>query len=381
LLTFGAMALLNVFSWRRLRDAHEVSGGQVFAQLLADVLILTVVLFFVGGAANPFTLLYLVPVGLTVTALPHRGYAWGMFAATTVCYTGLMLLTDSWQASAAAHTQVAVNLHAIGMWLGFLISASLIIHFALSMADQLRQRDSALAQARERNARDQRLVELGTLAAGAAHELGTPLATMNVIATELAQMCEDQPQVVAAARTLRDQIQRCKRSLMVLSANAGHASAAGGNSLPLNNYLRDLVEDWRQTRANAPRVAVKLHGSTPAPRIVAERTVSQAIVNILNNSADASPEEMDVDGRWDEQQMTLEIRDRGAGFDAAATAELGRTLFSSKTESTGLGIGLLLAYSTLSRVGANVDVYSRPGGGTTTRIVLQLNNLTVNFDK
>lgn len=377
LIALGAMALLNLATWLRLRWANTVSDKEFLFQVAADVVGLTVVLYFAGGAANPFTLLYLLPVSLMVAALPHRRYVWGTVLLATLCYTALLIISQAWQGERSVHVQGPFDLHALGMWLGFVLSSCLIAFFALSMQEQLRERDRILSEIRDKQARDQRLVELGTLAAGAAHELGTPLATMAVVASELEDEFKDQPIVAARARLIRDQIRRCKRSLSVLSANAGQATAASGDIQPVDEFLRALVAEWRGSRSSTLRVWIDLDGARPVPTVLCDRTISQAIVNILNNAADVSPQGVEIEGRWDSQALILEIRDRGPGFAPDASRQAGRALFTTKADTGGLGIGLLLAYSTISRLGGRVDVYSRAGGGTTTRIRLDLSSLIV----
>lgn len=377
LIALGAMALLNLATWLRVRWASAVSDKEFLIQVAADVVGLTVALYFAGGAANPFTLLYLLPVSLMVAALPRHRYVWGTVVLATICYTGLLVVSQTWPSGQSMHVRSAFDLHALGMWLGFVLSSCLIAFFALSMQEQLRERDRILSEIRDKQARDQRLVELGTLAAGAAHELGTPLATMAVVASELEHEFNDLPVVAERARLMREQIRRCKRSLSVLSANAGQATAASGDIQPLDRFLASLVNEWRGSRSNVLDVRVALDGVRPVPTVLCDRTISQAIVNILNNAADVSPLGVEIEGRWSDRELILEIRDRGPGFAPDASRQVGRALFTTKADTGGLGIGLLLAYSTISRLGGHVDVYGRAGGGTTTRIRLDLASLIV----
>lgn len=378
LIALAAMAFLNLATWLRLRWASSVSDKEFLFQVAADVVGLTVALYFAGGAANPFTLLYLLPVSLMVAALPQRHYVWGTVLLATLCYTVLLVISPTWQSGRVDHVAGVFDLHALGMWLGFVLSSCLIAFFALSMQEQLRERDRILSEIRDKQARDQRLVELGTLAAGAAHELGTPLATMAVVASELEHEFNDDPVVAARARLIRDQIRRCKRSLSVLSANAGQATAASGDIQPIDEFLGALVAEWRGSRSGALGVRVVVDGVKPIPTVLCDRTISQAIVNILNNAADVSPQGVEIEGHWSAHELILEIRDRGPGFAPDASRQAGRALFTTKADTGGLGIGLLLAYSTISRLGGHVDVYSRAGGGTTTRIRLDLASLIVN---
>jgi len=173
---------------------------------------------------------------------------------------------------------------------------------------------------------------------------------------------------------LRAQITRCKEILASLSATAGQVRAESGQSMPLDAWLRELTDRWRALR---PGVHARLHceGTQPPPRVVAELTLAQAITNILNNAADASPESVEIDARWNTDELVLEIADRGAGMAPEVQASIGETLLTTKSE--GLGLGLFLAYTTLNRFGGAVRLVNRDGGGVRCRLTLPLTALKV----
>ena len=224
--------------------------------------------------------------------------------------------------------------------------------------------------------RDERLVALGTLAAGAAHELGTPLATMAVLAKDLESECAATPDLAEPFQVLRSQIARCKEILSQLAISAGQMRAEGGRDQSLDQYLQRIVEHWQKGR---PAVVIRRswEGTQPPPRIVADQTLTQAITNILNNAADASEQAVEVSGRWDERELRLEICDRGDGVSAAAASHAGEPFFTTKPPGQGLGLGLFLAQSTIRRLGGSVELFNRQEGGACTRIVLPLLGLTM----
>src|SRR5581483_11124286 len=174
---------IDVLSWWRLRWRARVTDVELFAHLVIDVVALTVVFFYTGGSANPFTPLYLLPLTLTAAALPGL-YTWSMAALTVACYSMLFFHYVPLPGAHAGHRD-EFALHVVGMWLGFIMSAGLIAYFAVKMAHTLRERDRLRAQMREQQLKHERVLALGTLAAGAAHELGTPLSTMAVLAQDL----------------------------------------------------------------------------------------------------------------------------------------------------------------------------------------------------
>lgn len=382
--TIAGMAALNFLTGLRLRLRRPwpVRDAELFGQLLLDVAALTVLLYFSGGSTNPFVMLYLLPLALTAAALPGV-YTWVVAAATVACYSALMFWYVPLPQGHGAHGD-EFALHVLGMWIGFVLSAGLIAWFAVKMAATVRSRDQLLAAMREQELKHERILALGTLATGAAHELGTPLSTMAVLVKDIAP-----EQGISADKLgiLRTQIARCKEILASLSAAAGQVRAESGQSLALDAWLRELMEKWLALR---PGVGARRHfeGPQPAPRVVAELTLAQAITNILNNAADASPDSVEIDARWSADELVLEIADRGAGLAPELQASVGAPFLANgneartagqgwpecgfTTKSDGLGLGLFLAYTTLGRFGGTVRLMQRDGGGTLCRLTLPL---------
>jgi two-component system sensor histidine kinase RegB len=366
-----AMSVLALGTLLRLRLPFVVRDGELFAHLLADVAALTGVLYYSGGGSNPFVTLYLVPLAFAAAALP-AAHAWAMAGLSAACYTLLLFFNVPLPESHAGHAH-DFGLHVLGMWLGFVLAAGLIAGFAVRMSATLRERDRLAAEMREREIRQERVLALGTLAAGAAHELGTPLSTMAVLVNDLAP---DRPVSADKLAILRTQIGRCKDILSSLSATAGQPRAEGGARLPLDAWLSEILRKWQAMR---PGVGARtfLAGAQPAPQIVAEQTLAQAITNILNNAADASPEIVEIEGHWNERQLTLEVADRGPGLAPEVQAAVGETPVTTKPAGAGLGLGLFLAYTTLSRFGGTVRLSNREGGGVLCRLELPLDTLKV----
>ena len=370
----AAMAVVNLLTWWRMRRPWPVRDSELFAQLLLDVMTLTGLLYFCGGSTNPFVIFYLLPLALAAAALPAV-YVWALATVMVACDSLLAFfyvpLPDS-----HAPSEKDFALHVLGMWLGFVLSAALIAWFAVRMAETRRSRDRLLAQMREDELRNERVIALGTLAAGAAHELGTPLSTMAVLAGEMEQDAGATPAARENLRVLRTQIDRCKSILSTLSASVGQSRAEGGGRMSLENYLADIVERWCATR-HGVSVQQRFEGPRPSPDIVAEQTLGQAIANILNNAADASPQSVEITGRWDERALTLEVCDRGGGLAPDAAQRAGQPFFTTKEPGQGLGLGLFLAHAALSRLGGTVRLYNREGGGVRARLELPLSGLRV----
>lgn len=389
----GGLALVNLLTWRRLQQAWPVTDIELFAQLAIDAIALALLLYLSGGSTNPFVSLFLLPLTLAAALLP-LSYTAAMAALTLGCYTLLLFyyvpighpFPDPslpggviCRAPAAAHLHGdggdTFGLHVIGMWFNYAISAVLVSFFVVRMAATLRGRDRLLANAREETLRNERIVAMGTLAAGAAHELGTPLSTMAVITNELQREHANDPELSENLRILRDQVTNCKQILSNLLASSGNDRAEGGASLHLDDYLSGLVDKWQLLR---PSTAIAAHwtGTQPAPGIMTEQTLSQAIMNLLNNAADASPGGLEIHGKWDDRALSLEILDRGPGLTPETLANAGKPFFTTKAPGHGFGIGLFLANATIERLGGTVQLFNREDGGACMRLTLPLAMLT-----
>jgi two-component system sensor histidine kinase RegB len=366
-------AAANFRTWARLRKAAPVSEAELFFELLADVAALTALLYLSGGSTNPFVSLYLLPLTIAATAFSAR-YAWSMAGLTITCYSTLMFI---YVPPGHGHEMLssAFNLHVLGMWANFLVSAVLIASFVATMSASIRARDRELAIARERALRDEQVVALGTFAAGAAHELGTPLSTIAVIARELERQYAADPALREELHLLRTQVQNCKGIITTMISAAGLARAGQAKRQSVEEFLTGVTEKWALIRPQV-RPDLRCGGPGAAPQIVGEETVRQTLINILNNAADASPQAVEIEGTWNAVELTIEVRDRGPGITDDIAAKAGRAFFSTK--AAGTGIGLFLANATIERLGGSVALFNRDGGGGCTRVIIPLARLAVN---
>jgi two-component system sensor histidine kinase RegB len=368
LLTIGVLAAVNLFTWLRLRFSHPVSNLELFAQLCADVLALTLLLYYGGGSTNPFVSLYLLPLVIAAATLPGR-HIWAMAGLTVACYSILMFYYVPMPHMHHGDSESTFNAHVTGMWFGFVISAIVVAYFVVQMARAVRHRDDMLVQAREENLRNERIVALGTQAASAAHELGTPLSTMAVVIGELQRESASQ-QWRGELAVLDEQVRGCKRILDKMLANAQSADAAMLQSA--DQLLADVLDEWQLLRPTARYVHTPFNAptTTSPPFIRADPTLRAALMNLLNNSADTSSQAIEICTHWDAQRFLLEIFDHGNGLSAEAARQAGSAFFTTKKE--GRGLGLLLANATIERMGGSVRLFNREGGGTTTQLVLPL---------
>lgn len=402
----GSAALNAWTRWRLTRD-YPVSPKELFGQLCADVIVLSVLLYFGGGSTNPFVSLYLLPLVIAAATLSRR-LTWAMAAFTLACYSLLMvwyvplpsgtghdhaappatLASDTHQHhdhaamdeppvadfcrtepevnnSVSDFLSDAFNTHVLGMWLGFFISAVVVAYFVVEMARAVRVRDAELNRAREETLRNERIVALGTQAASAAHELGTPLSTLAVLIGEMRHDAAAHPETVADLNILDDQVRHCKRILGGLLSHAQESPEEQSTE----EFLHAVLNEWQLLR---PTVHYHYHtsASASAPRYAIDTSLRAALLNLLNNAADASPQKVDIYSRCESDVWHLQIHDHGAGLTAESAARAGSAFFTTKQE--GRGIGLLLANATIERLGGSVRLSNRDGGGATTEIILPL---------
>ncbi|GAB4356877.1 MAG: ATP-binding protein [Methylohalobius crimeensis] len=380
----SVMVAVNCLTWYRLQEKRPVTELELFCHLCLDALGITGLLYFAGGTSNPMAWFLLLPLIITATVLPQR-YTWYMVFLACGAYTFLIAYYHPLPPLPVAEVQTdrlplelledypGFGLRAFGTWVGFVFSAGLVAYFVVEMANTLRERERRLAEAREQSLRDEQVVALGTLAAGAAHEIGTPLGTMTILVQELLEDYPGGEHAELRQRLLifKDQIERCKNALAVMSASAGQRRAESGHMEEVRRYLEKLVQQWRQQYSGA-RLKFQVTKEDPRAKIIAERTLSHALINILNNAAEVSPEMVELTASWDCYRLELLIIDQGPGINPGLTQQLGRyPVVSSKQ---GLGVGLFLSYATVERLGGEIEMQSLPAGGTRTHIQLPLLN-------
>jgi len=388
------MLALNIFTWWRLGRPNPVTYLEMLTQLLLDMSVLTGLFYATGGYTNPFVWMYLLPLTVAAVSLPWRqtwlvaGLAVGSYTALMFWYQPLPMIpmdmsgmdmssmaVDYMHMMHMSHKS-GFSVHLLGMWAGFVVSAGVIAFFVERIGRNLREYDLLAAEAREKMLESERMLALGALAAGAAHELGTPLATMAVLTSELVREHAQDAELAAQLALLRQQVERCKVIISSIASSAGETRAEDGGRVALDVFLQQTVLRWQDTRP-AVVLSWQVSGVAPAPMVVADRTLGQALVNLINNAADASPQRVEVTGGWSRDVLQLQIRDYGAGLSQDAAPKIGTPFFTTKEQSGGLGLGIYLARSIIERLGGSLNLQNHPQGGVSTEIRLPLRYLSV----
>jgi two-component system sensor histidine kinase RegB len=365
------LALFNGASRLRARLAWPVTSGELFAGLLVDVAVLTGQLHYSGGVSNPFVFVYLLQVALGSVLLRPR-YVWALVVATTLA----VVLLTFWSRPLALP---GLGLAALsrdylgGLLVCFVLDASLLVIFIGRISRNLRDRDAALANLRQRAAEEEHIVRMGLLASGAAHELGTPLATISVILGDWARMAPfaAEPELREDIEEMQRQVARCKQIVGGILTSAGETRGEAPVQTTLCAFLDALVEEWKNTR-NAGLDFQRAGADLP---IISDTALQQMIGNVLDNALEAAPgAPLAFRAEWDEDTLVLRVQDRGPGFPPEILERLG-TPYQSSKGTPGRGLGLFLAFNVARTLGGRIAAHNVPGGAEVT-ITLPLAALT-----
>lgn len=362
-LLLALFALITVQGWWRQR-CSAISSREFFTHLMVDCTLFTLLLYFSGGASNPFISYYLIPITIAAITLSGR-----LTAAITlfalVSYTVLLELYVPIEAlSMSAHSGHAshraeggANLHIIGMWVNFALSASIIGYYISRMATTVRVQQQLLEQQRADQLRSDQLNAIGLLAAGTAHELGTPLNTMRIVLDELREPATDT--TAEDIQLLSQQVGHCQTILRSLVETARQATDPSPHPVTVASHLHKLVERWQLLRPGISVSSQFAVAKTLQARL--HPAIDQAIINLLNNAADASPELVSITATDADQQLSIAVQDRGPGLVAEAAEN-----------DHGLGIGLTLTQATVERFGGQLQLTSLAEGGSLALLTLPL---------
>jgi two-component system sensor histidine kinase RegB len=369
-------AVLAAFAATNLGLALRGTRAAIGPVLVLDTMLLTVGLALTGGPSNPFSVVFLVYVTLAAVLVPGA-FAWGTVALSALGYGLLFFVTPadphahhhhmpgmSMSGMEMGASDARFSLHLQGMWVAFTLAAVLIAVFVMRVS-------RALAAERENAARTARLLGLTTLAAGAAHELATPLSTIKTVAGELDHALESHPELEAMrddVRLVRREVDRSRAVLERLSLRAGELRGEAAEPVRLADLAAGLGDLPAPLRAR-----VDVECATPDARArVPRRAFEQVVLSLVNNALDASGEagRVTLAVRTERERLHVEVRDQGAGMSAETLARAGEPFFTTKDPGRGMGLGLFLARTLVDHLGGTLALDSSVGRGT--RVVVEL---------
>lgn len=392
----------------------------VSALMLMDVAVLTGMLYVSGGMANPFSLFYFVNIAVAAAILSST-WAWGVWLSTVAGMTLLLFTTvplaelDNTSLQPAS-PKLEPSRHAgdpttiaalqsppnrsvgaedvrprpdrredsigsfgkiwtvpkLGLFVSFATCSGVITYFITVLTGELRQREEALKEAEDARVRNRQLEGLATLAAGAAHELATPLTTIAVVAKELSRSLDKENAKKSTqedVKLIRSELDQCRVILDRMTSAAGDAAGERLQNVTLAEFIEETMVGIRQPH----RVERSLHDAAdPYRNLLPVQATAQALRNLLQNAMDASTPDKTVvlDARTTSEEWLIEIRDQGEGMSAEVLERIGEPFFTTKEPGRGMGLGLYLTENVVRGLGGQLEYESEPGAGTVARLRL-----------
>jgi len=350
---------------------RQVTDGEATSQLAFDILQLSAMLYLTGGANNPFSLLIIAPVVLAAATLPLR-HVIAMALLAIVCIIALSVYFLPLPAPEAQALPLPL-VNRIGNVVSRILGIAFCAGYAWQAASEAARMELALDTTNAVLAREQRLSALGALAAAAAHELGTPLATISIVAKEMAREADDGP-AREDADLLVSQAERCREILRRLTADPDATDDVHGQ-MSLNQLVAEAVAP--HAREPAVRVEAVVSGAGPEdpPELRRLPEVLHALTSFVENAVDFARSEVLITARYDERYITVEVRDDGPGFAPEILAKLGEPYVTSRPGAEnsrsghiGMGLGFFIAKTLMERTGAQVTFKNGRAAGAVVTI-------------
>lgn len=369
LAALGWLVAINLVTMAVLRGRRSVSQPELFGVLLFDVAALTWQLQFTGGLANPFASLFLLQVVIGAMILRPPA-SWALVAATLAAL-GVLTIDAVPLVLPPAYASDPLTLYLAGSFVCFVLIAVLLTAFVTRIARNLRQRDAALAAIRQRAAEEDHIVRLGLLASGAAHELGTPLATLSVLLGDLKAMprLAEEHEIRDDLDDMEASVHRCKAIVSGILMSAGEARGEATERTTVHAFLAGIITDWQGTRG-LKQLDYDNRFGADVP-ILSDPALRQVIGTVIDNAAEVSPDWVGVRAWRDGDTLALAVNDRGPGFPADMIDGFGRPYHSTK-ERPGAGLGLFLLVNVVRKLGGEAMGENPPGGGAQVTIRLPL---------
>jgi two-component system sensor histidine kinase RegB len=372
-LLFLGLSNLAISKWAQ--SAAQITETHVSLLVACDILLISLQLYLTGGASNPFNFFFLVHIALAAVTLgPVRLSA--IFGLACSCFFALFW----WHLPLTMHSRLAlpVPLHGEGMAVAFVLAAGLIVYFVHRVATTLRASELELARARDATARHQRLSSLGTLAAGAAHELATPLATIALVAKEIERHLQASVEAIAVpsllddTRLIRREVERCRTVLSHLASDAGTSTGEAVVVLSVESLVDQVVAelplgsrvcvDWQQ-------------GVRPLLIQAASRSLTQAVRSVVKNAIQAANSAHPKVWLFLQQDLggvVIKVHDNGLGMSPEVLTRVGEPFFTTKPPGEGMGLGLFLTRTVLHNTGGSLELRGGGPGGATTLLRLPI---------
>ena len=366
LIAIAIATTLGALLWRRL--GREVPASLPPLLLIHDVLHLTALLYLTGGPLNPFGFLYLVLIAMAAVSMSAR-LTWTLAVLSALCSALLFV----WHRPLPLSHDEQMRLHIPGMWVAFSVAAVFIVYFLMRVNVALRQRERELEETRNLALRREKLASLATLAAGAAHELGSPLSTINLVAKELLRNLPQNAENLREDLMLIGQsVERCRRVLVQLASDAGQHPGEGLSTHAVKDWLHYATQDL----PSFPPIEVHLPPKDGRALLIGpERALTHALSALIKNAQDASRDSgtpVQIFAWPVDDSVVIKVQDSGVGMNGETLAHAGEPFFTTKPPGRGMGLGLFLCREVASSMGGSLQLDSREGKGTAATLRLPL---------
>jgi two-component system sensor histidine kinase RegB len=360
----AASAVLNIAvqRWRGMRA--RVTNGEAALYLAYDTVQLTLLLYLTGGLINPFAVLILAPVIVSATVLSRTStIGLGVLTGASISLLAVLHRPLPWPDGPFEPPVTYV----LGVWLALALSTVFIAAYVGSVSEEARRMAEALGATQLALAREQRLASLGALAAAAAHELGSPLATIALASKELARDLPNESPLREDVELLISQSARCRDILAELGRAPEAPQGLPFAHLPLSALVEATAEPHRTPAIRLILDAAPAEGApedSPEPQIARSPEFVHGLGNLIQNAIQFARDEVVVRQRWDYDEVSIEVMDDGPGFPSYLLERIGEPYVSSRGESgLHMGLGIFIAQNLLERTGAELTFSNRPEGG------------------
>jgi len=364
--------LVAGLAWLSRRRQPQEPHNLLLGVLLLSIADLSVYLYATGGHTNPVISLLLVPLALSAVLLHWQKtlllatIVVALYTLLTTYYLPLSVGHDGGAHSSHQHESF-MQLHLLGMWLTFAVSALLICVLVIPLAQSVRRQQQLISQQREKILQDEQLVALATFATSAAHNMGTPLSTLSILVDDFRDLVEQHPDWQEDRDLMAQQIELCKTILQAMMRKADDLRHKRPQAVEVSRLLNQLREQFNLLH---PQFSLALEPNTGAGlKVLADATLEQAILNLLDNAVRASGNAPELQVSHDEQRVVLRIQDSGPGIPERIQQQLGRPFVTST--KGGLGLGLFLSHATVERLGGELTLHSSDQG-TVMKVSLPL---------
>jgi two-component system sensor histidine kinase RegB len=344
--------------------------GTVFC---LDTLCLSAILGLTGGPMNPFSLLYLVQITLSAVVL-RKAWTWALGILSTACFGLLFFYHVPSPAFQIHQIEPGLSPHLVGMWIAFGVAAALITFFTGTIADALRTREREILVLQAQVAKNERLASLVTLAAGAAHELGTPLGTIAVVAKELelyAAKVAIHREILDDARLIRSEVDRCRRILERMSAQSAEPMGETPARIRMHDLLMQVLQQFPESQRPLLKIEV---ADEDLAAVLPVRATVQSLAALVQNALDANVDQrpINITVTQHRSELRIGIRDHGHGIPGNVLRRIAEPFFTTKEPGKGMGLGTFLVRTFAESLGGSVLFDSIPGDGTNVTLVLPL---------